>query len=114
MDDEWFALNVPLARKLAQGCSEKTTKLLKLIVAGNGKAQVSVALQELGYEKWQDLRGIQAGLNRRIRNITGLSEIYILDWDEDDKSYDKNGNYIDGRIAMRPESVAALKRVFDE
>lgn len=108
-DDESFAeLTVPLARKLVAGLSEKTKELLVLMVRQGGRCSLSDIVRELDLNRWQDSRGMLAGITKRVRTILNSDEAYLLAWDESTNRDDENGKLIDGDFHLHPTTLKSL------
>jgi hypothetical protein len=69
-------LSVADAKRFLNNCGEKTTKVLRFIVAKQGRFNAS----DLHRHMKGDVRGVWTGLTRRLRSMTGDSDARLLNW----------------------------------
>lgn len=104
-------LSVTEARQFVSGLMYKTKDFLRLLVDAGGREKSSVLVEKMGMERWQDLKGIRAGITRRMETVTGSDKASLVCWDENANEYDDNGEWIDGVLMMSSETVSSLKKV---
>jgi hypothetical protein len=62
--------------------------------------------------RWQDLKAMLAGMNRRVRIVTGDDSTYFVSWDESEDEFDFVGKYVDGYLKVHPETARSLRAYF--
>lgn len=65
------------AKLFLNNCSDKTTDVIRFIIAKNGVFMISELHRQL---RVTSLRGVWTGLTRRLRNITQDDEATLLNW----------------------------------
>ena len=95
-----------LLSRFMNGVSSITRKFIETIAINEGKATPEQLLEATGYTEPIELRGIQSGITRRIRNLLGDDEVYLIFWratsDED----------WDGYFYVSPVTGQSLERYF--
>ena len=105
-DGEYAELGIQAARAFLQGCGEKTTQALALIV----EAGESFSMRELESKMkvgQGELRGVWAGLTKRVRTITGDDEAELIAWGEQSKDGD-------WQARLMPVTREAFRRALSE
>ena len=104
-DEQGLArLSVADAKLFLNNCSEKTTSILREIVARDGDFMASEIAKFVGTEIGQ-LRGAWAGLTKRVRTITKDGEATLINWF-------KQGDDWHGIIAA--QTIASMRVALDE
>jgi hypothetical protein len=112
-DDEFYPVSKRLAVKcLAKPIDPKSVQFLKLAAEHHGRVLWSVVRDSLGLERWQDLKGVLSGLNRRLRSLTNDSEAILIAWDASEDQLDAEDEYIDGFLKVHPETAKSLRAYF--
>lgn len=86
---EYAELGIQAARAFVQGCGEKTTQVLGLIVAAGETFTIHQLEDQMKVGRGA-LRGVWAGLTKRVRTITGDPEAALILWGEEND----NGDYV--------------------
>ena len=112
-DDELYPISQRLAGKcLAKPIDPKSTHLLKLVAEHHGRVLWSVVRDSIGLQRWQDLKGVLAGLNRRLRSVVEDKESFLIMWDASEDRRDAQGEYVDGYLKVHPETAKSLRAYF--
>jgi hypothetical protein len=112
-DDELYPVSKRLAVKcLAKPIDPKSVQLLKLAAEHQGRVLWSTVRNSIGLQRWQDLKGVLAGLNRRLRSITKDKESLLIMWDTSEDQRDAHGEYLDGFLKVHPETAKSLRSYF--
>jgi hypothetical protein len=98
-------LDVSEAKFFLNKCSEKTIRILREIVKRQGHFRVS-SLAELFDTTPRELRGVWAGLTKRVRTVKKDPHANLLNWF-------KQGND-DWNGEMASQTVEALKKALDQ
>jgi hypothetical protein len=112
-DEELYPVSKRLAVKcMAKPLDPKSVQLLKLAAEHHGRVLWSTARNSIGLERWQDLKGVLAGLNRRLRSVTKDNESFLIMWDTSEDQLDGHGEYVDGFLKVHPETAKSLRTFF--
>ena len=112
-NDDFYPLSQRLAAKcLARPIDPKSVQLLKLVAENNGRVLWSKVQSSLGLARWQDLKGVLAGLNRRLRSITNDGDANLVTWDSSEDQTDASGEFIDGYLKVHPETAKSFRAYF--
>jgi len=107
-DDCPFEMTLKLTRVFMSGVADKTRKLLKIFAQHNGRISNDDLFKAMSIQEGSDLRGVFAGITRRIRglDVDEYSEVYLIWWDE---SPEENS----GTHFMSDMTVLSLRKYFD-
>jgi hypothetical protein len=112
-DEELYPVSKRLAVKcLAKPIDPKSVQLLKLAAEHQGRVLWSAVRDSIGLERRQDLKGVLAGLNRRLRSLTEEKASFLIMWDTSEDQLDAHGEYIDGFLKVHPETAKSLRIFF--
>lgn len=111
-DHEWYPVSRPLLPKCIASISPRSIRLLKLLAENHGRVKWSVIRDTLQIAQWQDLKAMLAGMNRRVRTVTGDDATYFVSWDESEDEFDSAGRYVDGYLKVHPETARSLRSYF--
>jgi hypothetical protein len=112
-DDEFYPVSKRLAVKcLAKPIDPKSVQLLRSAAEHHGRVLWSVVRDSLGLARWQDLKGVLSGLNRRLRSLTNDSEAILIAWDASEDQLDAEDEYVDGFLKVHPETAKSLRAYF--
>ena len=103
--EEYAELGLQAARAFLQGCGEKTTNAIRLIV----EAGETFSLRELEADMGVPvggLRGVWAGLTKRIHTITNNDNVDLIEWIEETEN--------DWVARMMPVTREAFRRALAE
>jgi hypothetical protein len=87
-------------------------QLLKLAAEHQGRVLWSAVRDSIGLERRQDLKGVLAGLNRRLRSLTEEKASFLIMWDTSEDQLDAHGEYVDGFLKVHPETAKSLRAFF--
>jgi hypothetical protein len=109
---EWTPVPSVIMNKFMSGISEQSKELLKLLAKGNGELKWSQIHSLTKLKEWQDLKGFQAGMNRRLRGLIGDPTAFFVAWDESQTEYDENDRPVDGLLKVHVETAKSLRGYF--
>jgi hypothetical protein len=111
-DEELYPVSKRLAAKcLAKPIDPKSVQLLKLAAEHQGRVLWSAVRDSIGLERRQDLKGVLAGLNRRLRSVTEEKSSFLIMWDTSEDQLDTHGEYVDGFLKIHPETARACRHL---
>ena len=105
-DGEHAELGIQAARAFLQGCGEKTTKVLQLIVEAGETFSLRDLERKMNVEP-SGLRGVWAGLTKRVHTITGDPDSFLIFWGDETEDGDWNAR-------LMPVTREALRRALAE
>ena len=105
-DQEYAELGVQAARAFLQGCGEKTTQALRLIISSGENFSAQKLEEEMQVEQGA-LKGVWTGLTKRVRTITGDPSAILIAWEENSD----DGDWI-GRLM--PVTREAFRRALSD
>ena len=103
---EHAELGIQAARAFLQGCGEKTTRVLELIVEAGETFSLRDVEGKMGVEP-SALRGVWAGLTKRVHTITGDPDSYLIYWGDETEDGDWNAR-------LMPVTREAFRRALAE
>jgi hypothetical protein len=110
---EWFPVPSAIIKRFMSGVADQSKELLRLLAQHNGEIKWSRLREELSrYKEWQDLKGFQAGMNRRLRGFVDDPHATFVSWDESRVEYDKNDEPMDGYLKVHSETAKSLREYF--
>jgi hypothetical protein len=86
-------LSVAQATRFLEGCSDKTTKVIRAIVEGGTRDFRISAIEKALNMSTDDLAGVWGGLTKRTRTILGDRKAKLFAWPRN--FYDANGDWTD-------------------
>lgn len=109
----WTAVPTVIMSKFMAGVSETSKEVLKLLAKSNGELKWSQMRKLMPrFKEWQDLKGFQAGMNRRLRGLIGDPNATFVGWDESHTEYDENDRPVDGILKVHLETAKSLRTYF--
>ncbi|HEY5278201.1 MAG TPA: hypothetical protein VIJ67_00470 [Pseudolabrys sp.] len=108
----WTPVPETLIRKFMSGVAEQSKEILKLLAVSDGDIKWTDLRKDTHYKEWQDLKGFQAGMNRRLRGLLDDPEAIFVGWDDSRTEYDVQNRPIDGYLKIHPETAKSLKSYF--
>ena len=105
-EEEFAELGIQAARAFLQGCGEKTILAIGLIVESGDSFSIAKIAADMGVDA-ASLRGVWAGLTKRVRTITGDPEAALIAWEPQSEDDDYIGR-------MMPVTREAFRRALAE
>jgi len=103
-------LSVNQATRFLEGCSEKSKRVLRTIVAGKSKEfRFSALLKALGMTA-AELDGVWGGLTKRTRTILGDKKSKVILWPKN--FYDAEDNWTDATGVVSEMTYASFRKAF--
>jgi hypothetical protein len=109
----WFPVPSAIIKRFMRGVAEQSRELLKVLAQHNGEIKWTNLRKQVGrYDEWQDLKGFQAGMNRRLRRLVDDPGAIFVSWDESRIEYNQKGEPIDCYLKVHPETARSLRDYF--